>query len=186
MEERIKEYLIYLSDVKYASKNTINSYAGDLKQFTQFLRDLHINQYDEITETNVNSFLLGLERSGMSPASINRKLVTIKSFILFGIKKGFIQEDPTERIKPPKYEKKNPNFISVEQMNALLNAPDLTTPRGIRDKAMLELLYATGMKVSELVALRLEDVVSKLMYVIVREKTGERVLPYGNAAKNAL
>lgn len=186
MEEQFAEYVNYLTKVKSVSQNTIQSYVGDLKQLSCFLQEQKIYDFNNVTETNVNSFLLGLESQGLSPASINRKLVAIKGFVLFGIKRGFLHTDVTERIKPPKFEKKSPVSISVAQIEALLNAPDLSTKRGLRDKAMLELLYATGMKVSELVSLNVNDVVIKLMYVTVREKAGERLLPFGQAAKEAL
>lgn len=186
MEQLMTEYINYLKEIKRASKNTIDSYVSDLKQVITYLEGLGIQNFDSVSETNINSYLLNMEKQGMSSASINRKLVAIRSFILFGIKRGYIHQDVTERITPPKFEKKHPKGITVEQMEALLNAPDLSTSRGRRDKAMLELLYATGMKVSELISLHIEDVVLKLMYVVVKEKTGERLLPFGHAAKEAL
>lgn len=186
MEQLMTEYINYLKEIKRASKNTIDSYVSDLKQVITYLEGLGIQNFDSVSETNINSYLLNMEKQGMSSASINRKLVAIRSFILFGIKRGYIHQDVTERITPPKFEKKQPKGITVEQMEALLNAPDLSTSRGRRDKAMLELLYATGMKVSELISLHIEDVVLKLMYVVVKEKTGERLLPFGHAAKEAL
>lgn len=186
MEQLITEYLQYLKEIKRASKNTIDSYASDLKQVMTYLQEQGIHDFNIVSETNINSYLLNMEKQGISSASINRKLASIRGFILFGIKRGFISQDVTERITPPKYEKKNPKGITVDQMEAILDAPDLETVRGRRDKAMLELLYATGMKVSELISLQLDDVVLKLMYVVVKEKSGERLLPFGHAAKDAL
>lgn len=186
MELWIAEYIKYLEEIKKSSKNTIDSYIIDLKQVTAYLEELGVKDFNNVTETNLNSYLLSLEKQGISSASINRKLVAIRSFILFGIKRGYLHQDVTERITPPKFEKKQPKGITVSQMEALLNAPDVNTTRGKRDKAMLELLYATGMKVSELISLHIEDVVFKFMYIIVREKSGERLLPFGHAAKESL
>lgn len=186
MEERIREYQIYLKEVKNAADHTVESYIGDLKQMMNYFHELGIHDFNNVSETNVNSYLLGLEKQGVAPSSINRKLVSLKGFILFQIKRGYLRQDVTERIHAPKYEKKEPVSIRVEQVEQLLDAPDLTTERGRRDKAMLELLYASGMKVSELLNLRREDVVIKLSYVVVRERSGERLLPFGQAAKDAL
>lgn len=186
MELWMAEYIKYLQEIKKASKNTIDSYTIDLKQVSVYLEELGVKDFNNVTETNINSYLLSLEKQGISSASINRKLVAIRSFILFAIKRGYIHQDVTERITPPKFEKKQPKGITVSQMEALLNAPDVNTPRGKRDKAMLELLYATGMKVSELISLHVEDIVFKFMYVVVREKAGERLLPFGHAARESL
>lgn len=186
MELWMAEYIKYLQEIKKASKNTIDSYTIDLKQVSVYLEELGVKDFNNVTETNINSYLLSLEKQGISSASINRKLVAIRSFILFAIKRGYIHQDVTERITPPKFEKKQPKGITVSQMEALLNAPDVNTARGKRDKAMLELLYATGMKVSELISLHVEDIVFKFMYVVVREKAGERLLPFGHVAKESL
>lgn len=186
MELWMAEYIKYLQEIKKASKNTIDSYTIDLKQVSVYLEELGVKDFNNVTETNINSYLLSLEKQGISSASINRKLVAIRSFILFAIKRGYIHQDVTERITPPKFEKKQPRGITVSQMEALLNAPDVNTARGKRDKAMLELLYATGMKVSELISLHVEDIVFKFMYVVVREKAGERLLPFGHVAKESL
>lgn len=186
MEHMIEEYIQYLGEMKQASANTKEAYAGDLKQLQHYINSLGIHDFDAISETNINSFLLGLEKQGFSPATINRKLVTIKNFILFAIKRGYLRQDVTERIRPPKYEKKAPTFISLEQVEALLNAPDISTLQGLRDKAMLEILYATGIKVSELIALKTKDVILKYKYVIIYEKAGERLVPFGNSAKESI
>ncbi|MBE5960351.1 MAG: site-specific tyrosine recombinase XerD [Lachnospiraceae bacterium] len=186
MREELDGYIVYLKEVKSASDNTVASYHSDLKMFYEYLEEQEIETFSKVTETVLNSYFLGLEKQGLSPASVNRKMVTVRNYILYLIKKGKLATDPMERIKAPKFKRKEPESISVEEINALLATPDGTTEKGIRDKAMLELLYATGMKVSELLDLKQNDLNLKLNYVVVRESAGERLLPIGKTAKEAI
>ncbi|MGN0436253.1 MAG: tyrosine-type recombinase/integrase, partial [Wujia sp.] len=117
---------------------------------------------------------------------ISRNIASIKSFFMFLFKKGVVENDCAETLKPPKIEKRIPEILSVEEINLLLEQPSKNTPKEVRDKAMLELLYATGMRVSELVNLKLDDVNLTLSYIVCRDNGNERVIPIENAAKNAL
>ena len=102
------------------------------------------------------------------------------------MKKGVIAEDPTDRLKPPKVEKKFPQILTISETEKLMNGPDAKTDKGIRDKAMLELLYATGIRVSELISLKLEDMNLNMEYVVCHEKSKDRIIPVGSEAKSAL
>lgn len=139
-----------------------------------------------ISITDLSAYVMNLEKEGMSSATISRNIASIKSFFLYLLKQGIIKEDCTEQLKPPKIEKKMPEILTVEEINLLLEQPSKTTPKEIRDKAMLELLYATGMRVSELISLKLSDVNLTMNYILCRDDNKERVIPIENAAKSAL
>jgi integrase/recombinase XerD len=186
MKATIQEFITYLSDVKKASVNTIASYQNDLTKLMRHLYEQNITDAGKINETSLNSYVLTMEREGMSPATVSRNIASIKAFIFFLIKKGKIQDDPTERMRAPKVEKKPPHTLTLEQINGLLIQPESTTLKGIRDKAMLELLYATGIRVSELISLRIEDINLKSKFIRCGNTNKERVIPFGNMAKQSL
>ncbi len=186
MKAVLQEFVTYMLEVKKASINTIMSYQNDLMKLLRHLDKQNITDAGKISETSLNSYILNMERDGMSPATVSRNIASIKAFILYLIKKGKIQNDPTERMHAPKVEKKPPHTLSVEQINGLLNQPNTKTVKGIRDKAMLELLYATGIRVSELISIRLEDINLKNKFIRCCSSGRERIVPFGNMAKQAL
>lgn len=186
MEIALEEFLLYMSEVKKASNNTLASYKNDLSKLLSYLKNLEIFEIEKINETCLNSYILLMEREGKSPATVSRNIAAIKAFILFLIKKDKIKSDPTERMKSPKVEKKPPVILSIEEVDSLLSKPNIDTLKGIRDKAMLELLYATGIRVSELISLRLDDINIKNKFLICRTDTKERIIPFGNIAKASL
>lgn len=186
MYTALEEFLTYMTEVKKLSLNTITSYKNDLTRLIRHLEQLSIKDIDRINETCLNSYVLTMEREGKSPATVSRNIAAIKSFTLYLIKQGKLKGDPTERMKPPKVEKKPMQVLSIEQINNLLSQPDTKNNKGIRDKAMLELLYATGLRVSELVSLRLANVNLKNKYIICCNGSKERIVPISNTAKQAL
>ncbi|MDF2907735.1 MAG: xerD [Herbinix sp.] len=185
MEQYINDFISYLQEVKHASKNTLQAYQNDLKKLQLFLEKQDINSVAKISETNLNSYVLTLEKDGLSPASVSRNIAAIKAFILYLIKHQVITGDPAERIKPPKVQKKSPQVLKTDLVNQLLLQPDIGTKKGIRDLAMLELLYATGIKVSELISLKMKDVNLSGKYLTCGERR-ERNIPFGKSAKAAL
>lgn len=158
MLQRINEFVDYLTNVKRASKNTIASYKRDLVKLNNFLTDSGYGDWKQITSTNLNSYVLMLEKQGMSSATVSRNIASIKAFFLYLLKQDVISEDPSDILKSPKIEKKAPVILTVEEVNLLLEQPSGNAPKDIRDKAMLELLYATGIRVSELIGLKVTDV----------------------------
>lgn len=186
MLQKIEEFVGYLTEVKRASKNTIASYRRDLVKLNNFLTDLGCSQIDEITSTNLNSYILAIEKQGMSTATISRNIASIKAFFLYLLKQGVISEDPSDTLKPPKIEKKAPMVLSVEEVNLLLEQPNGSSPKEIRDKAMLEMLYATGIRVSELIGLRVNDVNLSMNFLQCRDRNKERVIPFTNETRAAL
>ncbi len=186
MKTALKDFLTYMSEVKKASLNTVMSYQNDLTKLLKHLESQNITETDKISETSLNSYVLTMEREGMSPATVSRNIASIKAFIFYLIKKGSLHEDPTERIRAPKVEKKPPHTLTMEQVNGLLEQPSKESKKGIRDKAMLELLYATGIRVTELISIKFEDVNLKSKYIRCCNSNKERVVPFGNMAKLAL
>jgi integrase/recombinase XerD len=185
VEQYINDFISYLQEVKHSSKNTLQAYQNDLKKLQLFLEKQLINSVVKISETNLNSYILTLEKEGLSPASVSRNIAAIKAFLLYLIKHQIITSDPSERIKPPKVQKKSPQVIKTDLVDQLLLQPDTNTKKGIRDLAMLELLYATGIKVSELISLKVGDANLTGRYITCGDRR-ERNIPFGKSAKNAL
>lgn len=182
----VDNYMEYLNNVKKASANTVASYKRDLVKLNRYLESLGINSSADVNTTDLNSYVLYMKEQNMSTATISRNVASIKSFFMYLFKNSRIKEDPAEQIKPPKIEKKLPEILTVEEINKLLEQPSKSNPKEIRDKAMLELLYATGMRVSELISLQLSDVNLTMSYIMCRDANKERVIPIENAAKAAL
>lgn len=176
----------YLHNVKKTSRNTELSYQRDLMKMMHFLQKQKVENAKEVTETTLNSYILDLEKNGMSAATVSRNIASMKGFYLYLWKEGSITSDPAENLKAPKVEKKLPEILSVEEMERLLQQPGDRTSKGLRDTAMLELLYATGIRVTELISLKMDDVNWKLDYIVCRDRNKERIIPFGPKAKNAL
>lgn len=186
MANAIQDYVDYLHNVKQVSHNTEVSYQQDLKMAAGYLADMDVKDPLDATATNLNSYMLYLEKEGFSPATVSRKIAALRSFYRYMLDEQMISEDPTVELKPPKVEKKAPHILTVDEVDKLLSRPDTTTMKGLRDRAMLELLYATGIRVSELINLQLSDIDIKRSFVICREKNKERWIPFGEKTRQAL
>ncbi len=185
MNTYIEQYVSYLNNVKRSSANTVSSYIRDLNKLDSYLLSQG-KTVNRIAAVDLTSYVLTMEGEGLSQATISRSISSIKSFYMFLFKQGVVKEDYTEQLKPPKIEKKMPDTLSVEEINLLLEQPSRQTPKELRDKAMLELLYATGMRVSELINLKLTDLNIPLGYIVCRDANKERVIPIEHAASVAL
>jgi integrase/recombinase XerD len=185
VEQYINDFISYLQDVKHASKNTLQAYQNDLKKLQLFLEKQLIHSVTKLSETNLNTYVLTLEKEGLSPASVSRNIAAVKAFLLYLIKHQIITSDPSERIKPPKVQKKSPQVIKTDMVENLLRQPDTNTKKGVRDLAMMELLYATGIKVTELISLKVKDVNLSGRYVTCGDRR-ERNIPFGKSARNAV
>ncbi len=182
----IPKFTAYLIEVKNASDSTVTSYERDLRKLDLFLEEHGIENIRQITATNLNSYILYLEKKGLSAATVSRNIASIRAFFHYAVKKREIQEDPSEFLKAPHVEKRAPGIMTMEEVTRLLEQPGKENPKEIRDKAMLELLYATGMRVTELISLKLSDINLNFNYVICREGIKERVIPFGSQAKEAI
>lgn len=186
MLQKIEEFDDYLTNVKRASKNTIASYKRDLIKLNNYLTDSGVKDLKDVTNTDLNSYILLIEKQGMSTATVSRNIASVKAFFLYLLKQGVMSEDPSENLKAPKIEKKAPVILTIDEINLLLEQPSSSSPKEIRDKAMLELLYATGIRVSELIGLRVKDVNLSMNFLQCRDGNKERVIPFTSETKAAL
>ena len=186
MTEDIKDFVVSLREVKRTSANTEVSYQRDLLQMASYLREKGITEVSKVTRTSLNSYILHLEKEGKATTTISRVLASMKAFFHYELSCGRIRRDPAELIKAPRVEKKLPTILTVEEVNCLLAQPGGEAPKEIRDKAMLELLYATGIRVSELIHLKLEDVNLNVGFITCRDGVKERTVPFGKVARQSL
>lgn len=180
------QFAAYLENEKNASDSTVASYQRDLKKLFLFLDNRGVECVKDITATSLNSYILQMERDGFSTSSVSRSIASIRAFCHFLQKTKVTDEDPSGVLKAPHVEKKTPEVLTLDEVILLLEQPDIKTAKGLRDKAMLELLYATGMRVSELISLKLSDVNLAMSYVICQDGGKERVIPFGKEAAKAL
>ncbi len=186
MEKEIEAFVTYLHNVKKMSTNTELSYKRDLAKVCKFMEEQGINDPSQITKTNLNSYILYLEKNKFSAATISRNIACIKTFYHYLYKEGKVKEDVSDSLKAPKVEKKIPEIMTTKEVVKLLEQPKGNGPKDVRDKAMLELLYATGIRVSELISLRMEDVNMQMGYIVCHDSNKERVIPFGHEAKISL
>lgn len=186
MEAEINTFMVYLQERRKKSENTAVSYHRDLLKVKGYMEEQGISDVRRITSTHLNSYILYLEKSGFSPSTISRSIASLKAFYHYLYREGMVQEDLSEMLHAPKVERKLPEVLTMQEAVLLLEQPSGDTPKEIRDKAMLELLYATGIRVTELISLKASDVNLQLGYVICRDRDKERVIPFGKEAKKAL
>lgn len=182
MELEIQKFMLYLEKVKRTSQNTRVSYERDLYKLQKFLNRQSVENIDAVTATNLNSYILYLEKEKFAPSTISRNIAAIKSFYHYLTKDGRVQKDVAEELKAPKVEKKAPETLNADEVCVLLKQPDLQTNKGIRDKAILELLYATGLRISEMITLKESDVNLMLGYIACKD----RIVSFGSEAGKAL
>lgn len=186
MEREIQDFIIYMHNIKKISENTEVSYERDLKKMKQYFEEVHnLTDVAQITETGLNSYMLYLEKRHAA-STVSRSVASMRAFFHYLYKMHKISIDPAEYLKPPKIDKKMPEILSVQEVDLLLQQPSARNLKGVRDKAMLELLYATGIRVSELIHLEIKDVNMSMGYIVCRENEKERIVPFGKTAKKAL
>jgi integrase/recombinase XerD len=188
LEDQIKDYMHFLIVEKGLAKNTIESYQRDLKNYSLYLANVEeISTFNEVTRVNIVQFLGHLKDQGKSSKTVARHVASIRSFHQFLLREKSTDQDPTVHIETPKTERNLPRILSIEEVEALLEAPEESTPLGMRDKAMLELLYATGIRVSELISLKMEDVHLTMGFVrCIGKGNKERIIPIGKTAMTVL
>ena len=181
----LEQYEQYLRDVKQASENTISSYLRDLNQFAAYLREVNIAFTDVVRDT-ICAYVAKLQDKGKSTATISRSLASLKSLFSYGISQGWRQDNPVVDIHLEKAEKKLPQILTGKEVELLLEQPKCTDLKGFRDKAMLELLYATGIRVSELINLDVSDVNIAGSFIKCASADKVRIIPLYPAAIKAL
>ena len=183
MEQLLDQFLHYLIVEKGLSRNTIEAYSHGLTQFLNHLRGKRVQEIREVDKFHIRGFLLALRGKNLNTKSIVRNLVAIRTFFRFLIQEGVLESNPVEELESPKVAKTLPEILSLEEIEQILEQPDLQTPLGTRDRAMLEMLYATGMRVSELTQLPIHQVNLEGGYVLLYGKgSKERIVPLGTEA----
>lgn len=186
MENAIQDFIDYLHTDKQTSQNTEISYKRDLRKLASFLLENGIDTFADATRTNLDAFVLYMEKKDFAASTISRSVASVRALYQYLFRERLIEDNPAEGLKPPRVEKKIPEILSVREVDKLLRQPDTKTPKGLRDKAMLELLYATGMRVSELIHLKLDSVNLSLGYITCQENGKERIIPINHVSRKAL
>ena len=186
MEKELNEFIDYLKDVKKTSRNTELSYKRDIAKLEKYLISQGADELNKVSATTLQNYILLMEKSGLAAATVSRNIASIKAFFHFLFRKGYVSEDIAEDLKAPRIEKKLPEILTTDEVNRLLDQPKGSAPKDLRDRAMLELLYATGIRVSELINLNVSDINLQVGYIVCRDAKKERVVPFGAPAKRAL
>ena len=183
----IEEFLDYLMLERGLAMNTVYAYERDLRDHLEFLQSKGVRDLAKVDESRVIAHLGRLRRSGAAPSTTMRKLSAIKNFYRYWMREGKLDSDPTANLDSPRLARKLPATLTVEEIDRLLAQPDPKTKRGLRDRAMLELLYATGMRISEMLSLEIGAVNLKLGFVRCLGKgSKERIIPVGQKAIEAI
>ena len=181
-----EDFTDYLKREKKMSKNTTEAYSRDVTEFVAFEGTKGMTDLTSVTSTDIVSFLHQLKAGGRSTATINRKLASVRAFFNYLMQKGFVTENPAEGIKSPRIEKKEIEYLQIEEIDRLLAMPD-DSIKGIRDRAILEVLYATGIRVSELIGADLGDVNVRMGFITCApDQEKARIVPLGRPARAAL
>lgn len=186
MEREVQEYISYLHNVKHTSNNTEMSYKRDLLKVCHFMQERGINSATAVKEQDLKAYIHVLEEQKLAAATVSRNIASIKAFFLYLFSEGKIQNDAALCLKAPKIEKKMPEILTMGEVSALLEQANGDSPKEIRDKAMLELLYATGIRVTELISLKVSDVNLPMHFIMCRDPHKERMIPFGTQAYDAL
>lgn len=186
MEKEISAFITYLHNVKNTSNNTELSYKRDLEKVQHFMFSRGITEAKDVTAQDLSDYVKYLEDNQFAAATVSRNIASLKAFYHYMLQEGLVGEDIAENLKAPKIEKKVPSIMSPDEVVRLLEQPSGDSPKEIRDKAMLELLYATGIRVTELITLKFSDVNMQMNFILCRDRSKERIIPFGAAAKNAL
>jgi len=186
MTDYVSGFVCFMNGEKHKSQNTIQSYKRDVTQYIDYLSINGITDIKNTTKTTVLTYLLKLQKEGKATSTVSRTLASLRSFYTYVNESGEKMANPTSNLETPKVEKKLPSILSPREVELLLEQPDHDDIKGKRDRAMLELLYATGIRVSELINLDINDVNTVLGFIKCSGTKKERVIPLGNIAKAAI
>ncbi len=186
MEREVQEFISYLHNVKQTSHNTELSYKRDLAKVCHFMGQRGITRVSAIKAEDLKAYIKDLESQKLAAATVSRNIASIKGLFQYLCSQGKVSEDISHQLKAPRIEKKIPEILTMDEVEALLEQTDGDLPKEIRDKAMLELLYATGIRVTELITLKISDVNLSMGVIMCKDAHKERMIPFGNKAKVAL
>lgn len=183
MERVLKDFISYLFVEKGLATNTLDSYQRDLQKYLRFLKQQRIDHFEDTSRKTVSQFLLHEKNRGLAPSTLSRHLAAVRSFYNFLLQERVMQKNPAAETESPRNEKKLPKVLSLKDVELLLEQPETKETIGMRDKAMLELLYASGVRVSELVFLNLDSINLKTGFLkCVGKGNKERMIPLGSMA----
>lgn len=182
----MKKYINYLTKEKKLSENTVSSYLRDIRQLSDYVNDTGITDLCDVNRQVLVTYVIHMQRVGKAVSSITRSIVSIRSFYNFAVIMGYIEQDPTEGLELPKNEEHTVSILNEEEIKCLLDFPKAVDFKGYRDKAMLELLYATGIKVSELIAIRVDEVNLEESFIVCGKGSRRRAVPMGEMAHLAV
>jgi integrase/recombinase XerD len=186
MEEQLKNFMHYLIVEKGMAQNSIMAYERDLKSYIQYLKNVEtVQSLNNVQRVHIVQFLRFLKEQGKSSKTLARHIASVRAFHQFLLREKATDQDPSVQIETPRIERSLPHVLSLQEVESLLNAPKPNDHFGIRDKAMLELLYATGIRVSELIALEMDNVQLTMGFVRCNGNK-ERIIPIGRAASDAI
>lgn len=186
MPKIMEKYIDYLENEKKLSKNTLISYMRDIRVYHDFLEENNIKNFEDAKASHIKGYIKSLKSGGKAETTVLRNYESIKNFYLYLKKKGIVEENPADKITAPKISKKLPEILSFEEIERLLGCPKDDEPKGCRDKAMLELLYASGMRVTELITMELDDVHLDMGFINCHSETKARIIPIGKICSDAL
>ena len=186
MQKEIDSFISYLHNIKQSSTNTQMSYQRDLKKFVAFCEEKGVTSVSELKAQDLEAYVNVMGEEQFKPATISRSIASLKAWVHFLQDEGILKEDISLTLKVPKIEKKMPEIMTMNEVGTLLEQPSSDNPKEIRDKAMLELLYATGIRVTELISLSLEDLNLQMNYITCKDGSKERMIPFGPKARMAL
>ena len=185
-ELNFNDFETFLIKEKHASENTVNAYMKDLEHFRDFIVSRSIDRLSDVSNSDIVAYLMELKKQGRSKSTVNRRLTSIRTFYKYLLREGKVRENPAEDIKSPRIEKKDIEFLSIDEVNRLMTLPDEST-KGIRDRAILELMYATGIRASELIDMKIDDLNMRMGFVkCTGEHSKARIIPIGRPARHAL
>jgi|SRR5690625_3497304 len=183
MKLHLKNFIHYLSVERGLAHNTMESYERDLTRFIEFLLQREKVTWPDTDKSDIMDYLMSLKAEGLAASTVSRAMASIRAIYRFLLQEKLIENDPSAHMYTPKIEKKLPRALTIEEVERLLDAPQQSTPHGLRDKAMLELLYATGMRVSELMSLNIDHMNLGLGFVrCIGKGAKERIIPLGRIA----
>lgn len=177
MLNAIQDYVTYLREVRQISYNTEISYERDLRKAAEYFDGQGILRPEDVTVTALNSYLLALERENMAPATVSRNIASMRSFFQYLQRNHVIEEDPSESLRPPKVEKKKTELLTIDEVRRLLQETNPSTDKGMRDRVMISMLYCTGIRISEMIHLKVGNVNLSMGYIRCTDGRKERMLP---------
>ncbi|WP_085523478.1 site-specific tyrosine recombinase XerD [Tuberibacillus sp. Marseille-P3662] len=187
MKDQINDFIHYLVVERGLSDNTVKSYRRDLLQYVNYLQNSYVKAWTDVNRDQISYYLLHLKDAGRASSTVARQIASIRAFHQFLLREGIAGHDPSHHVGVPKTERKLPKVLSMKEVESLLDTPNLMRPIGERDKAMLEVLYATGLRVTELIELNLDDLHLTMGFLrCIGKGNKERIIPLGRQAIQAV